>query len=200
VPIPAVLPVLTLLTWLRRLSLLAGRRALAAWGLMLVLQGAPAQTVELPVLDIARQDGALVIDFQARPVLSKAVEEAMQKGVPLYFVAQATVLRSRWYWRDERVARATRTWRLSYQPLTGQWRVSLGGLGQTVASASEALAIVSRASGWRIAEPGEIEPGERYHVEFSFRLDNTQLPRPMQLDLAAQADWRLAVERNVRLD
>lgn len=199
-PIPAVLPVLTLLTWLRRLSLLAGRRAFAAWGLMLVLQGAQAQAVELPVLDIARQDGALVLDFQARPVLSKAVEEAMQKGVPLYFVAQATVLRSRWYWRDERVARATRTWRLSYQPLTGQWRVSLGGLGQTVASASEALAIVSRASGWRIAEPGEIEPGERYHVEFSFRLDNTQLPRPMQLDLAAQADWRLSVERNVRLD
>ena len=179
---------------------LAGRMALLCVGLLLAWRGAAAQTVELPVFDIARQEGALVLDFQARPVLSKAVEEAMQKGVPLYFVAQATVLRPRWYWRDERVARATRTWRLSYQPLTGQWRVSLGGLGQTVGSASEALAIVSRASGWRIAEPGEVEPGERYYVEFSFRLDNTQLPRPMQLDLAAQADWRLSVERNVRLE
>lgn len=199
-PIPAVLPVLSLLSWLWRAALRAGRSAWAALGLTLALQAAQAQTVELPVFDIARQDGGLVIDFQARPVLSKAVEEAMQKGVPLYFVAQATVLRPRWYWRDERVARATRTWRLSFQPLTGQWRVSLGGLGQTVASASEALAIVSRASGWRIAEPGDIEPGERYQVEFSFRLDNTQLPRPMQLDLAAQADWRLSVERNVRLE
>ncbi|WP_310741121.1 DUF4390 domain-containing protein [Ideonella aquatica] len=186
--------------WLRRALRLAGRMALLCLGLLLAWRGAVAQTVELPVFDIARQDGGLVIDFQARPVLSKAVEEAMQKGVPLYFVAQATVLRPRWYWRDERVARATRTWRLSYQPLTGQWRVSLGALGQTVASATEALAIVSRASGWRIAEAGEIEPGERYQVEFSFRLDNTQLPRPMQLDLAAQADWRLSVERSVRLE
>ncbi|MBN8487365.1 MAG: DUF4390 domain-containing protein [Burkholderiales bacterium] len=189
-----------MLSWLRRVAHRAGRGALLALGLLLALRVALAQAVDLPVFDIARQDGGLVLDFQARPVLSKAVEEAMQKGVPLYFVAQATVLRPRWYWRDERVARATRTWRLSYQPLTGQWRVSLGGLGQTVASAAEALAIVSRASGWRIAEPGEIEPGERYQVEFSFRLDNTQLPRPMQLDLAAQADWRLSVERSVRLE
>jgi hypothetical protein len=141
-----------------------------------------------------------LLDFTARPALSHAVEEAMQRGVPIYFVAQATVYRPRWYWRDERISRATRTWRLSYQPLTSSWRVSLGALSQTVASAQEALTVASRASHWRIAEPGEIDPGEHYYVEFSYRLDNTQLPRPMQLDLAAQADWRLSVERLLKVD
>ena len=189
-----------------RLSLLLTRLTPLAWPLALLLAlwlppaGTRAQGVELPLLEVGRQDGQLVLDFIARPALSKAIEEAMLKGVPLYFVAQATTYRPRWYWRDERVARATRTWRLSYQPLTGQWRVSLGALGQTVASAAEALAIVSRASGWRVTEPGDIEAGEHYYLEFSFRLDNSQLPRPMQLDLAAQADWRLAVERTLRLD
>jgi hypothetical protein len=37
-------------------------------------------------------------------------------------------------------------------------------------------------------------------VEFSYRLDSSQLPRPMQLDLAAQADWRLSVERTLKID
>ena len=130
----------------------------------------------------------------------KGVEEAMQKGVPVYFVAQATVYRPRWYWRDERVARASRTWRLSYQPLTGSWRVSLGAIAQSAATAAEALAIVSRASRWKIADASEVDPGEPYYVEFSFRLDHTQLPRPMQLDLSTQAEWRLSVERTLRLE
>jgi len=120
--------------------------------------------------------------------------------VPLYFTAQAEVFRPRWYWRDDRVARATRTWRLSYQPLTASWRVSFGGLSQSVASAEAALAMVSRSSSWRITEGETIDNNARYYVEFSYRLDSTMLPRPMQLDLAAQADWRLAIERTLKLD
>ena len=59
---------------------------------------------------------------------------------------------------------------------------------------------VSRASRWKIAEAGDIDNGEHYYVEFSYRLDSSQLPRPMQLDLAAQADWRLSVERTLKLE
>jgi hypothetical protein len=161
---------------------------------------AHAQGVELPQLRLSRQDGALMLDFEVRLSLSRAVEEAMQRGVPLYFTAQAEVFRPRWYWRDDRVARATRTWRLSYQPLTASWRVSFGGLSQSVASAEAALAMVSRSSSWRITEGETIDNNARYYVEFSYRLDSTMLPRPMQLDLAAQADWRLAIERTLKLD
>jgi hypothetical protein len=181
------------------------RAWLGVWLLSLLVWAAPvpsawAQGIELALLDVSRQDGGLSLDFTVHPALSRAVEDAMQRGVPLYFVAQATVYRSRWYWRDERVSRANRTWRLSYQPLTGTWRVSLGGLNQSVASAQEALAIATRAVRWKIAEASEIDSGEHYYIEFSYRLDSSQLPRPMQLDLAAQADWRLSVERTVKID
>lgn len=161
---------------------------------------ARAQGIELATLKLERQDGQLLLDFVVRPSLSKAVEEALQRGVPVYFVAQAEVTRYRWYWRNERVARATRTWRLSYQPLTSSWRVSFGALSQSFPSLAEALAIATRATQWKLADAEQIEPGERYEVEFSYRLDSAQLPRPMQLDLAAQADWRLAVERTLKLE
>jgi hypothetical protein len=179
----------------------AALTAVAALALALLAPSAArAQGVELEGLSVARQDGGLALDFAVRLNVGKAVEEAMQRGVPVYFVAQATVLRPRWYWRDERVARATRVWRLAYQPLTSSWRVSLGALNQTVATAQEALDMVSRTVGWKIAEADQVEAGDKYYIEFSYRLDSTQLPRPMQLDLAAQADWRLQVERTLRLD
>jgi hypothetical protein len=177
-----------------------------AWGLLwlaaslALVPAARAQGIELPVLKVARSENGLTLDFAARPALSRAVEDAMQRGVPLYFVAQAQVYRSRWYWRDERIASASRTWRISYQPLTGNWRVTLGAFGQNAANAQEALGMVSRATRWKIAELSDVEPGEKYYVEFSYHLDSSQLPRPMQLDLAAQADWRLSIERTVKVE
>jgi hypothetical protein len=161
---------------------------------------ARAQGIDLSTFELTRADGALLLDFVARPTLGKTVEDALQRGVPVYFVAQATLYRSRWYWRDERVARVSRTWRLSYQPLTNSWRLGFGTLSQSYPSAEEALNMAARASRWKIADADQFEPGEHYYVEFSYRLDNNQLPRPMQLDLAAQADWQLSVERKVKLD
>ncbi|HJV72242.1 DUF4390 domain-containing protein [Ideonella sp.] len=169
--------------------------------LWLALAGpAWAQAIDLPTFELKRTDGALMLDFVARPVLSKAVEDAMQRGVPVYFVAQAALYRSRWYWRDERVARVSRTWRLSYQPLTNSWRLGFGALSQSYPNADEALDMAGRASRWKVADADQLEPGEHYYVEFSYRLDNNQLPRPMQLDLAAQADWQLSVERRIKVE
>lgn len=161
---------------------------------------ARAQAIELSSIKLSRESGGLALDFDVKFALSRAVEEALQRGVPLYFTAQAQVYRPRWYWRDERVARSTRTWRVSYQPLTSSWRVSFGALSQSFPSAESALSMLSRSAGWTIAEPEQIDGESRYYVEFTYKLDSSLLPRPMQLDLAAQADWRLAVERTLKVD
>lgn len=160
--------------------------------------GVRAQAVELKQLQLQRRDGDLTLEFSARLTLGPAIEDALQRGVPLYFNARATVYRDRWYWRDERIARVSRTWRLAYQPLTASWRLSLGGLSQGYATLSEAMAPLSQISGWRVVELDKLEPGNRYHVEFSFNLDNNQLPQPMQIDLGG--DWKLGIERSLRVE
>ena len=161
---------------------------------------ASAPAIELLTLRLQRADGALSLDFAARIHLSRAVEEPLQRGVPVYFTAQAQLLRNRWYWRDERVARVQRTWRLAFQPLTSSWRVGFGGLNQTQATLEEALASLSRLSDWKIADLAQVDPDSRHYVEFSFRLDTSQLPGPMQFGLTTQADWTLGVERTLRLE
>ena len=57
---------------------------------------------------------------------------------------------------------------------------------------------MTKLSGWRLVELDRIDPGDHYYVDFSFRLDNSQLPQPMQIDLGG--DWKLSVERSVRLE
>ena len=176
-----------------------GLRALVCWALLgLAGQVALAQSVELKTLKLERRDGELVLEFGTRLSLGPAIEDALQRGVPMYFVAQTVVYRNRWYWRDERIARVNRSWRLAYQPLTGSWRISLGGLSQGFPTLSEALAPLTRVSGWRLLEGERLEPGEYYYVDFSFRLDNSQLPQPMQIDLGG--DWKLSVERSLRIE
>ena len=159
---------------------------------------ARAQGVELGTLELRADEGTLALEFSARLTLSRAIEDALRRGVPMYFDVEATLFRSRWYWRDERVARVARSYRLSYQPLTGTWRVALGPLGQGYATLSDAVAVISRVSGWPLAEGSQLDAGQRYYVEFSYRLDPTQLPQPLQIGLGN--DWSLGTTRTVRVD
>lgn len=174
------------------------RRCGAALAILLAVTALYAQGIYLAALNAHRVDHALTLDYQARLTLTPAVEDALKRGVPLYFVAQATVYRGRWYWRDERLARVTRSWRLSYQPLTSSWRLSLGGLSQGFATLEEAIDQLSRVSGWRLLDAERLEPGERHYLEFSFQLDRNQLPPPMQFEIGS--DWKIGIERSMRIE
>jgi hypothetical protein len=158
----------------------------AAWG----------QNAELASLRVQREDGEMRLDFATRLTLPRPVEDALRRGVPLYFVAEAALYRPRWYWRDERVARVRRTWRLAYQPLTSAWRVSLGALSQTFATLSEALVAISAAGGWRLADLSSLDQTADHYLQFRYALDTSRLPSPLQISLGGQADWVVQVERD----
>ncbi len=180
-----------------------GLLVLLAWLCLGAGGPARAQGVELATLQAVRSEGALTLEFAVRVNLPKAVEDALQRGVPIYFVAEAQLLRNRWYWRDERVARVSRSWRLAYQPLTGAWKLSLGGLNQTFPSLAETLATASRSAGWRLADLAQLDTDKSYYVEFSYRLDTSQLPGPMQFGLGGlggQSDWAVGVSRVLKVD
>jgi hypothetical protein len=183
----------------RRVTAAAFLAVACLLGTALVAPPAQAQGVELPTIVAKRQDGGVVLDFVANLTLSKAVEDALRRGVPVYFVAEAVVKKPRWYWRDDRVARTSRSWRLSYQPLTNAWRVSLGAFAQSYPSLEEALTTVTRIARWRIAD-ADVNASDKYYVDFQFYLDASQLPPPMRLDLNAQSEWKLGVERTVPVE
>ena len=158
------------------------------------------------MLRLERADDALWLSTQLEFELSQAVIDALQKGIPIYFVAEADVLRERWYWTNKKVATARRQFRLAYQPLTRQWRLNIVSgqiieaalglaLNQNFESWSEALSAVRRISRWKIANASDLGAGARHMVEFRFRLDLAQLPRPLQIGTLGQSDWSVELSK-----
>ena len=175
--------------WLTAFLLLG---AATCWSLL-------AQAPELSQFKMTRSDEGLLLDVAVRFDLPHPVEDALHKGVPLYFVADASLYHNRRYWRDRRVASASRTWRLSYQPLTRNYRVSFGGLSQSFDNLNDAVTTVSRIGRWKLAEPDQIGDSEALYVEFSYKLDTGMLPRAMQIGIGGQPDWNLLIEKTQRV-
>jgi hypothetical protein len=190
----------------RRRAWRRSRRALALLLqllLLVLLWAMPLARAAAPQLDsfeVVSDEEGVLLTYAVNGDLSRSVDDALSKAVPLYFVAEAELFRDRWYWRDRRVANAVRIWRIVFQPLTSTYRVTFGGLSQNYNSREEAFAAISRTSRWKIAEPGQIEEGSRHYVEFSYRLDTSLLPRPMQIGIGGQADWNYSVQRTQRIN
>ena len=170
-----------------------------ALSLGLLARFAMGQGVDLNQLATQRTEEGLDLNYATRFDLPHSAEEALLKGVPIYFTVETAVLRNRWYWRDARVARASRSWRLTYQPLYKSYKVSSGVFNQSYPTLAEALGPIRGIVGWRVAEAKDIEDSGSYYLEFAFRLDTSQLPR-LQVGLGAPQGWGLSIERTVALN
>ena len=150
-------------------------------------EGAAFQSVRLEVTDEGYQ-----LDAEIDIALTAGMQEAVRKGVPLYFIVEFELRRGRWYWLDQVVARATRERRIGFAPLTDQYRVSVSGVSQNVASFDDVKRILSRVRSWTVLEKGRLKPGEKYEAAVRFRLDTSQLPKPFQLNVLASKEWSLS--------
>lgn len=158
-------------------------------------------SIDIKNFSLQQTEEGVFLQFNFLVQLPSVAEDAIKRGVPLYFVALADVYRSRWYWFDQRIGGAKKTWRLSYQPLTGQYRVSLGGLAQSFSQLNAALATISQAAQWQVCDSNQIIPSEKHHIEFSWKLDTSQLPSPLQLGIAnATSEWSIGLERKLPLN
>ena len=166
--------------------------------------------VELHGLKVERIEQGIYLSASLEFELPSLLEDAMLKGVSLYFVTEVDIVRERWYFYDKNVAHIERHVRVSFMPLTRRWRVnvsaqpfSAGGLGmnmgQSYDSLDDALVSVRRLVQWRVANAADLEADTKQNIEMSFRLDLTQLPRPLQMGAAGQSDWNIYLGRKQRL-
>lgn len=136
------------------------------------------------------------------------VEQALEQGVPLYFICEFTLTHPRWYWLDEVVTQSEHTIKLSYNSLTRQYRITRGSLFQNFASLDDALRIIGHQSAPPI--PAELfkdgsgyladklknisdkfKKDNNYVAAVRLRLDVTQLPKPLQVNALTGDDWSL---------
>jgi len=159
---------------------------------------------------LEQADDGVYLTAQVQFELPTLVEEVLEKGIAIYFVAEAEVYRERWYWTDLKVAQAVRHMRLAYQPLSRRWRLNVSpvpitnagfgvSLNQNFETLADALEGVRRVGRMRLGDLSEIGDEANHPVTFRFRLDTTQLPRPFLIPGFGQSDWNISAEKNARL-
>ena len=185
-PRPALVPA----SPLRRAAL----RALAALVLVMLAGPAAADTVPMKTAELRLEEGDLLLTAEFDVTLTPALEEALEKGIALYFTIEFELGRTRWYWTDEKFAQWSITYRVSYNALTRQYRVASGPLGQQFESLDEVQRFISRVPSRPVARAETLTRGVRYEAAVRFKLDVNQLPKPFQINALASRDWQLASE------
>ena len=154
----------------------------------------PAAATDIAVRNatIVPDEDGWQIEAQFDIQFSPRLEEAVNRGVPLYFVVDFELSRPRWYWFDEKPIKVSQTYKISYTPLLRQYRLSVGNAYQNFTRFEEVTRVLSRLRGWHVADRGAIKKDGTYQAALRMRLDTAQLPKPFQLNAIASSDWTLA--------
>ncbi|POZ63252.1 DUF4390 domain-containing protein [Chromobacterium alticapitis] len=163
--------------------------ATAAWADTIASRRAEAEVMP---------DGTLSVSTRFLTRLTPSLNEALQQGVVLGFRLefQLTKPRSTSYYLSLREwfdPHAQLGFKLSYQPLTGRYRVSIGSLSNYYPTLREALATIGAIQGWRVLNPGTLDPKKAGAVAGQVRLmlDISELPKPFQMNALGSDDWTL---------
>ena len=153
---------------------------------------ASAEGIKIKSFELEKVDNDWLLNATFQIELSNGLEDAVQKGVVLYFQTEFDVTRSRWYWFDERPAIAQRQTRLSYQPLTQQYRIASEGFTFSARTIAEALQAVGSIGGWRVIDGNQLDASKSYTASLRMTLDLSKLPKPFQVNALNNRDWNVS--------
>jgi len=153
--------------------------------------------IHVKFAEISQSGGDYYLEGNFEVELTSTLEDALNKGLPLHFIVEFELIRPRWYtlylW-NKSVLEFEQHYRLSYNALTRQYRLSLGALHQNFDTLNEALALMGRLRPRFLADADLLDRGEVYEAAIRMRFDVSQLPKPFQINALASRDWNLASE------
>jgi hypothetical protein len=150
-----------------------------------------ADTITVQSAEVRADEDGIYLNAEFDVTINATLEEALQKGVPLYFVLEFEASRPRWYWFDDKLLSFATQYRVSYAPLTRQYRVAIGLLTQHFDSLEEVQRLLSRVTSRRVGSRDQLPRGTRLEGAVRLRLDGNQLPKPFQVNALASREWSL---------
>jgi hypothetical protein len=160
--------------------------------LTLISTSTSAEGIKIKSFELERVDTDWLLNAAFQIELSPGLEDAVQKGVVLYFQTEFDLTRARWYWFDEKSAVSQRQARLSYQPLTQQYRISSEGFTFSAQTISEALQAVGSVGGWRVIDNNQLDASKSYTASLRMALDLSKLPKPFQVNALNNREWNVS--------
>jgi hypothetical protein len=144
--------------------------------------------------EIALQGDSYVLSADIDYQLSARAKEALQNGVPLFWVLQVKLHQQRdYFWNKTLINRSVR-YRIQYHALLNMYRVRIenGGEMYNFSTLAAALDMLSAVRNIRIIDKAGIVPGKRYFAEMQVKLDRDALPLPLRPVAYTNPQWYLS--------
>ena len=151
--------------------------------------------IQIKTAELEAHDEFYSLDANVDMRLDKDIEEAVNKGVPLNFVVEFQIVSPRQYWFDDEVVTTTQNITLRFYALTRQYLVNRGKHQQSFESLGEALSDLAEITEWKVAEKSLLEKGEAYNAALLIRLDQSKLPKAIQVDAIGSEKWNVSSEK-----
>lgn len=121
------------------------------------------------------------------------LDEAIKKGIPVNFIIEFELKKSRRYWFDEEVTKKTKEILLSYHALSKQFTLTESE-NRLIAfdNLTQAKNELKKIKNWRIFDKSQIDDTEKYSAYLQVKLDQTKLPKQLQADITSNQEWQLA--------
>ncbi|MBU3622692.1 DUF4390 domain-containing protein [Polynucleobacter sp. AP-Latsch-80-C2] len=151
-----------------------------------------AEGIKIKSFELEKVEGDWLLSASFQIELAPGLEDAVEKGVVLYFQTEFELTRGRWYWFDEKSVIAQRQTRLSYQPLTQQYRIASEGFTFSAPTIAEALQAVGSVGGWHVIDNAQLDQSRSYQAGLRMNLDLSKLPKPFQVNALNNRDWSVS--------
>jgi len=127
--------------------------------------------------------------------LNPTLEQALEKGVTLYFVTKFTLVEPRWYWFDNEVARIKTRIGLRFYTLTRQYHLSDPTFSKYFFTLKEALQALQKLRNEPLRVTSDLSQTTEYYAMLRLWLDLTRMPKPFQVEALGSSAWNLTSER-----
>ena len=128
-------------------------------------------------------------------MLNATLEQALEKGIVLYFVTKFSLIDSRWYWLNDEVARSKYRVGLRYYALTRQYHLNNPLFSYSYNSLREALQALGQLRDYPVTVKSELKQDADYIASLRISLDLTRMPKPFQVEALGSSQWNLGSEK-----
>jgi hypothetical protein len=153
-----------------------------------------ADEIKFQKISLVHAETSWNLNAEIKFELSPALDKLVQKGVPLQFITEFQLSKSRWYWFDEKLIEVQRVSKISYQALTDKYRVTIGSFSFSAGNLSQAIAAIGTVDGWPVIDAGAVNNNQTYQAAVRMRLDTSYLAKPFQVNAINSKDWNLQSE------
>jgi hypothetical protein len=152
-------------------------------------------SINIKAAELDAQEDFYSLDADVEISFDKEIEEAINKGVPLNFLLEFQIVSPRKYWFDDEIVTTSQNVTLSYHALSKQYLVNRAGHQNAFESLSEAKQELMEISDWKVAEKSLLDKKEVYNAALLIRLDQSKLPKAIQVDTISTEKWNLTSQK-----